>query len=75
MVPKFLHADDGESDREFVIHTEEPRVLIEFTGDSGEIVQWFDEKNDFMSRSEHVGKEPSDELARLLRKAGEFFLS
>jgi len=73
MIPKFLHADDGVSDREFVLHTEEPRVLIEFTGDSGEIVQWLDEREDFMSRSRHAGREPARELARLMREAGDFF--
>lgn len=75
MVPKFLHADDGESDREFVLHTEEPRVLIEFIIDEGKIVQWLDEQEDFMSRCQHAGRQPAQELARLLREAGDFFLS
>jgi len=74
-LPKFLHADDGESDREFVLHTEEPRVLIEFISDEGKIVQWLYEQEDFMSRCQHSGREPAQELARLLREAGEFFLS
>jgi hypothetical protein len=75
MIPRFLFADDGESDREFVLHTQEPRILIEFVKASGEIVQWFDDQQDFINRSEHSGKEPSIELARVLREAGEFFAS
>ena len=74
-LPRFLHADDGESEREFILHTEEPRVLIEFVDDSGSIVQWFDEQEDFMTRCQHAGREPAQELARLLREAGDFFLS
>lgn len=74
MIPKFLHADDGHFGREFIIHTQEPRVLIEFRGDLGEIVQWFDDQGDFMSRSEHAGREPARELSRLMREAGEFYV-
>jgi len=75
MTPKFLHALESFDDdsREFILHTQEPRVLIEFVGDLGTIMQWFDEMNDYMSRCRHAGKEPAQELARLMREAGDFF--
>ena len=74
MTPRFLHCDDGESDREFVLHTQEPRILIEFIDDQGTIVDWFDDQGDFMSRSEHAGRESVRELASLMREAGEFYV-
>lgn len=74
MIPRFLICDDLESDREFVLHTQEPRLLIEFTDDEGTIVEWFDDQSDFMSRAEHAGRDPAVELARVMRDAGDFYV-
>ena len=75
MIPKFLICDDGESEREFVLHTQEPRLLIEFIKATGTVVQWFDTQEDFITRTLHAGREPAQEIARVMREAGEFYIS
>lgn len=71
-LPKFLLADD-DAGAEFVVHLEEPRVLIRFEDGEGRVVLWFDDEADFVRREQYAGREPAAELARMMRQAGEFY--
>ncbi|OHD24592.1 MAG: hypothetical protein A2Y38_01330 [Spirochaetes bacterium GWB1_59_5] len=71
-LPKFLIADDGESERDFVIHTQYPAFIMEFIGHRGTPV-FVDDEKEFIQRELYAGREPAQTLARLLREAGEFF--
>lgn len=76
--PKFLMADGGGEDapRMFVIHCHWPRFIMEFDLATGEGKPLFiDPESDYIANELANGREPAISLARLLREAGEFFMS
>lgn len=81
-LPKFLLADDDprphgpntySGGNEFVLHLEEPRLLVQFQDNAGKVVLWFDDERDWGRRMEYAGRDPAAEMARLMRQAGDFY--
>lgn len=72
-LPEWLIADDGE-DRDFVIHLHYPRFIVEMLEDGqGKVILEIDPMAEVINAELKAGREPAALLARLLRKAGEFF--
>jgi len=71
-LPRFLLADD-EDGGEYVLHLEEPRLLVRFQDNAGEVVLWFDDERDWGRRMEYAGRDPAVEMARLMRQVGDFY--
>ena len=71
-LPKFLLADD-DAGAEFVLHLEDPRLLVRFEDNQGRVVLWFDDEKDWVRRQQYAGREPAAEVARLMRQAGDYY--
>ena len=71
-LPKFLIADDGASERDFVVHCHYPSFILEFMADQG-VPYFIDSEEAFIATERAAGREPGATLARLIREAGEFF--
>ncbi len=71
-LPKWLIADDG-NERDFVVHCEYPRLVVEFVEGVGRPT-FFDSKTEFIENEINAGREPAQTMARLMREAGEFLL-
>ena len=71
-LPKFVIADDGASERDFVVHCQYPSFILEILEDQG-VPYFIDSEEEFMAAERAAGREPGDTLTRLLREASEFF--
>ena len=71
-LPKFLIADDGSSERDFVIHCHYPSLILEFIEDQA-VPCFIDSEEEFIATERAAGREPGDTLARLIREAGDFY--
>lgn len=77
-LPKFIIGDDGNPDddeaRDFVIHTEPPRFVLEILSDGEGVPTFLESERDFIANELANGKEPAATLARIMREAHEFYL-
>lgn len=71
-LPRFLLADD-DAGTEYVLHLEEPRLLVRFQDNAGQVVLWFDDEKEYCRRMEYAGRDPAVEMARLMRQVGDFY--
>lgn len=80
-LPKFLYCeadpDEDEAILGYVLHTQEPPFLAQFTLHSngareGNLVRWFTDQPTFIQQQLDAGIEPASTLARLIREAGDF---
>ena len=71
-LPKFLIADDGSSERDFVVHCHYPTLILEFIEDQA-VPYFIDSEDEFIASERAGGREPGDTLARLIREAGDFY--
>ena len=74
-LPKFLFADDGDYEdgpREFVIHTQWPRFIMEFVDGVG-TPHFHDPEAEIIAAELKAGREPAKLIARLMREAGDFY--
>ena len=71
-LPKFLIADDGASERDFVVHCHYPTLILEFLEDQA-VPYFIDSEEEFIAAERAAGREPGDTLARLIREAGDFY--
>ena len=68
-LPKFLIADDGD-ERGFIIHCHYPRFIMEFDSCGNGKPAWIDQPIYDPAKGE-----PAGQGARLMREAGDFFMS
>lgn len=77
-LPKFLIGDDANPDedaaRDFVIHTEAPRFILEILPDGEGAPTFLESEQDFIANELANEREPAQTLARLMREAHEFYL-
>lgn len=81
-LPKFLFCEpDPETDHDdvlgYALHLHEPACLTRFheNGDGaieGNLVRWFTDQSQFITKQLEAGIEPATTLARLMREAGDF---
>ena len=71
-LPKFLIADDGSSERDFVVHCHYPSFILEFIADQA-VPYFVDSEEGFIATERAAGREAAATLARLMREAGDFF--
>jgi hypothetical protein len=71
-LPKFLIADDGSSERDFVVHCHYPALILEFIEDQA-VPCFIDSEEEFIATERAAGREPGDTLARLIREAGDLY--
>lgn len=71
-LPKFLIADDGASERDFVVHCHYPSLILEFMADQA-VPCFIDSEEEFIATERAAGREPGATLARLVREAGDFY--
>ena len=70
-LPKFLIADDGASERDYVVHCHYPSLILEFIADQA-VPCFIDSEEEFIATERAAGREPGATLARLVREAGDF---
>ena len=71
-LPKFLIADDGSSERDFVVHCHYPSFILEFIADQA-VPCFIDSEEEFIATERAAGRDASATLVRLMREAGDFF--
>jgi hypothetical protein len=73
-IPKFLYGEDALGEREFVIHLERPRFIVEFENDQSKEVIFLDPVDPYIDALIKGGQEPAMAIARLMRQAGDFYV-
>jgi len=71
-LPKFLIADDGSSERDFVVHCHYPTLILELIEDQA-VPCFIDSEEEFIAAERAAGREPGATLASLIREAGDFY--
>ena len=71
-MPAFLIAEDGDGEREFVVHCHYPSFILEFMEDQS-VPYFIDSEEEFLAREKAAGRDPGATLARLIQDAGEFY--
>ena len=71
-LPKFLIADDGASERDFVVLCHYPSLILEFIEDQA-VPYFIDSEEDFIATERAAGRDPAATLAGLIRDAGDFY--
>ena len=71
-LPKFLIADDGASERDFVVHCHYPSLILEFMADQA-VPCFIDSEEEFIAAERAAGREASTTLIRLIQEASDFF--
>lgn len=87
-LPKFLYCESLEGEREFVLHTRKPLLLMEMTEDEADYgeknpfvktvpvrgtAQMLEDPQAYVLEQLEKGQEPASTLARVAREAGEFY--
>ncbi len=77
-LPRFIIGDDGNPDedeaRDFVVHCETPRFVLEILPDGEGATTFLESESDFIAIELANGREPASTIARLMREAHEFYL-
>ena len=71
-LPKFLIADDGASERDFVVHCHYPSFILELFEDQP-VSCFIDSEEEFIATERAAGRDPGATLALLMREAGDFY--